>query len=41
MACVVKINVLRILVGKAKIKRPFGKHRYEGEDNIPIDLKGI
>ena len=37
----VGINVCIILVGKAKGKRLSGKHRYEGEDNIQIDLKEI
>jgi hypothetical protein len=30
-----------ILFGKAKEKRRFGKHRYEGEDNIQTDRKEI
>jgi len=37
----VKINVYRILVGKAKGKRLFGRHRYEGQKNIQMDLKEV
>ena len=33
--------VCRILVGKPKGKILIGRHRYEGEDNIRIDLKEI
>jgi hypothetical protein len=35
----VRLNVCIILFGKAKAKRRFGKHRYEGKDNIQIYLK--
>jgi hypothetical protein len=41
VALTLAINVCRILVGNAKGERLFGKHRYEGEDNIEIDLKEI
>ena len=37
----VKINVCNILVGEAKGKRIFGKHRYEGEENIESYLTEI
>jgi hypothetical protein len=30
-----------VLVGKAKGKRMFGKHMYEGEDNLEMDLTEI
>jgi hypothetical protein len=33
--------VFRILVGKAKLKRLFGKCMYEGEYNIHIDVKEV
>ena len=37
----VEINVCGVLFGKAKGKRIFGKHGYEWEDNIQMDLKEI
>ena len=37
----VKLNVYRIMVGKVKGKRLFGIHRYEGVENIEMDLKEI
>jgi hypothetical protein len=38
MECRVKINICRILVENAKERRLFGRHRYEGEDNIQFGL---
>ena len=35
----VKINVCNVLVGEAKGKRQFGKHGYEWENNIKMDLQ--
>ena len=37
----VKLNVYRIMVGKVKGKKLFGTHRYEGEENIEMDLNEI
>jgi hypothetical protein len=34
-------NVYKILVGKPKGKRPFGRPRRIWEDNIKMDLRGI
>jgi hypothetical protein len=35
-----KTNAYNILVGKPKGKRPLGKPKCRGEDNIRMDLKG-
>ena len=37
----VKLNVYRIMVGKDKGKRLFGTRRYEGVENIEMDLNEI
>jgi hypothetical protein len=37
----VEIHVCRILVGEAKGKRLFEKHRYEGEDNDQNDIQEV
>jgi len=34
-------NACNILVGKSGCKRPHGRHRRRGEDNIKMDLKAI
>ena len=36
-----KENAYRVLVGKAKGKRPLGKPNHGWEDNIKIDIKGL
>jgi hypothetical protein len=36
-----KRGVYRVLVGKAKGKRPLGKPRRTWEDNIKIDLQEV
>jgi hypothetical protein len=41
VACTVKVNMYSVLVGEAKGERRFRKHRFEGEDNIGMDLKEI
>jgi hypothetical protein len=34
-------GVCRVLVGKPKGKRPFGRPRRRWEDNIKLDLQGV
>jgi hypothetical protein len=31
----------RILVGRPEVKRPLGRPRHKGEDNIKLDLREI
>jgi hypothetical protein len=31
----------RVLVGKPKGKRPFGRHRHKSKDNIKMDLQEV
>jgi hypothetical protein len=34
-------GVFRVLVGKPKSKRPLGRHRCRGDDNIKLDLREV
>jgi hypothetical protein len=34
-------GIYRVLVGRPKGKRPLGRHRYRGEDNIKLNLREI
>jgi hypothetical protein len=34
-------GVYRVLVGKPEGKRPLGRHRRRGEDNIKMDLQEV
>jgi len=34
-------GVYRVLVGKPEGKRPLGRHRFRGEDNINLDLQEV
>jgi hypothetical protein len=36
-----KINAYRLLVGNPEGKRPLGRPRHRGEDNIKMGLRGI
>ena len=36
-----KVCAYRFLVGKPEGKRPFGRHKRRGRDNIKVDLHGI
>jgi hypothetical protein len=40
VACTVKGNTYRVLVGKPQGKRPQGRPRNRQEDNIKMDLRG-
>jgi hypothetical protein len=34
-------DLYKVLVGKAEVKRPFGRPRCRWEDNIKMDLKDV